>query len=97
MATKLVQLEVASSTYDLADSLLDVAVAVKTSLDDGLQLDQDLARVLPALMALAGKLGSVKEVAAELKEDPAAFAAALSASVAPGVAKLVAGSESEAV
>jgi len=83
MAKKTIQMEVSENTHEVISALVRLAGKVKERLDDGFQLDQDLAALLPELVALGGEIGKVGQIDDEMKEDPKAWALALLAGAAP--------------
>jgi hypothetical protein len=83
MAKKTLSVEVSANTHDVVSSLVGLAVKVKGRLDDGFQLEQDLAALLPELIALGGVITQMGQVDDELKEDAGAWALALLTGAAP--------------
>lgn len=88
MATKKVEMEVSADSYDFVVASVALGLKVKARLDDGFQLDQDLAALLPDLVAFGADVSKAGNIDDEFKADPAATVLAFLAAVAPAVAEL---------
>lgn len=88
MAKKKVEIEVSADSYDFVVAAVKLGLKVKERLDDGFQLDQDLAALLPALVDFGGDVGKVSNIDDEFKADPAATVMAVLAGAGPIVAEL---------
>lgn len=92
MAKKQVTLTVSADSYDFVSASVKLGLKIKSALDDGFQMDKDLAILLPALVAFGGEVSKVGNIDDDFREDPAATVLAFVAAVAP-VAELLKGDE----
>ena len=82
MALKTVSVEVSAASYDFTQGVVSLVKTIKEALDDGLQLDQDIAKVLPELVSFAGVVRKAGEMSGDADENVAAFIKAMSLSTA---------------
>lgn len=78
-----IQVEVSENTHAVVSALVDLALKVKHQLDDGLQLIDDISTLMPEVIGLADEVMRLSQVDDELKEDPGAWAMALTAAAKP--------------
>lgn len=87
MAKKQVSLEVSADTYDFVVASVGLGLKVKARLDDGFQLDQDLAALLPDLVAFGADVSKAGKIDDEFADDPAATVLAGLVALAPALAE----------
>ena len=78
MATILVEVEVSKEAYELGVGAARIIAAVKSAVSDGWDVGQDLPPIIAALFAEMAAVEGVDKIGDEMKEDPAAFAKAVS-------------------
>lgn len=83
MTVKKVEVEVSEATFEVVDALVALAVKIKSQLDDGFQMSQDLVVIAAEVFALQDKLSQLSMLPSEAKESPSAFAMALMTAGAP--------------
>ncbi len=77
-----VEVEVSKEAYELGQGVVAVLKAAKLAAADGWQLGQDLPVIAMAAFGQVAALQGVDQIGVEIKEDPAAFAKAISLSIA---------------
>ena len=92
MSLKKVEVEVSEATHDFVSALVDLASVVKTQLDDGFQVGDDLVALGSAVVVLKDRLAKVSSLGDDMSASPAAFAMALLVAAAP-LADLAKGEE----
>lgn len=89
MATLDINVKVSKEAYELADGIKGLAVAIKTAIADGWDMNSDLPALMSAVIALAPAVQGIDQLDDEAKADIAAFSKALALPLADMIVELI--------
>lgn len=84
------KIEVSKEAYELGEALKELIVVTKKALEDGFQLEKDIAPILSVAVArLPAAIDGMNKIPAEAKEDPNAVVMAIMNSLSGIVSEFI--------